>query len=59
MNDIISSPCINICTLKEGLCIGCGRNLQEIGEWASASDNRKQEILALLPARMDMVADDG
>ena len=39
------SPCINICTLESGVCIGCGRSRQEIAEWLRATDSRKQEIL--------------
>jgi len=39
------------------LCKGCGRNLDEIEEWASASDSRKREILSCLPDRIK-IADD-
>ncbi|WP_417593592.1 DUF1289 domain-containing protein [Parasphingorhabdus sp.] len=50
----MKSPCNDICTIDRptGLCIGCGRSLSEIGEWGSASSDRKREILAMLPARM-------
>ncbi|WP_226372744.1 DUF1289 domain-containing protein [Allosphingosinicella flava] len=43
----IPSPCTGICTLNpERICIGCGRTLSEIGEWISASDEQKREIVA-------------
>ena len=41
----ISSPCVNICTLIDGKCVGCGRSGEEIREWLTATDDRKQEIL--------------
>lgn len=41
----IESPCIDVCTLKDGYCIGCGRSYDEIGEWYYADNERKVEIL--------------
>ena len=41
----VESPCINICKLEDGYCIGCGRSYDEIGEWYYADNNRKLEIL--------------
>lgn len=54
----MKSPCTDICTIDRpsGLCLGCGRSLAEIGEWGSATDKRQQEILSLLPARMEALA---
>ena len=48
MAEAVSSPCINVCTLDPAgaLCLGCGRTLGEIGEWASASPERQREIVA-------------
>ena len=41
------SPCINICRLDERqVCAGCGRTIDEIVEWPTASDERKHEIVA-------------
>jgi len=48
----VISPCIKICTLQNGFCIGCGRTTQEIAEWTKASDKRKREILERLPDRL-------
>jgi len=50
----MKSPCNDICTIDRptGLCVGCGRTLPEIAEWASASEERRQAIFALLPARI-------
>ncbi|MEM8918147.1 MAG: DUF1289 domain-containing protein [Pseudomonadota bacterium] len=54
---IMESPCNNICTIDgpTGLCVGCGRNLSEIAEWASASEVRQREILAALPDRLQLL----
>ncbi len=48
----IVSPCIKICTLQNGFCIGCGRSSQEIAEWSKASNKRKEQILERLPDRL-------
>ena len=31
----IESPCVRVCAVdgQTGLCLGCGRSLQEIGGW--------------------------
>lgn len=42
---LTSSPCINICTLIDDHCIGCGRSKGEITEWRTATEERKLEIL--------------
>ena len=44
----VESPCINICIIEDGYCIGCGRTQDEIGEWFYADDDRKLEILERL-----------
>ncbi len=31
----IDSPCVSICRLKGGLCVGCGRTTEEITRWQS------------------------
>ena len=48
----VVSPCINICTLQDEFCIGCGRSTQEIAEWSNATIKRKREILERLPDRL-------
>ena len=46
----VESPCVSICRMKDGLCEGCGRTLNEIAEWSMASDDRRREILARIAA---------
>lgn len=41
-----ASPCIcNCCLNKQDVCLGCFRSLQEISEWAQATDQRKEIII--------------
>ncbi|MBQ0758002.1 MAG: DUF1289 domain-containing protein [Amphritea sp.] len=46
------SPCIRNCCLDENdICMGCHRSLEEILIWHKATDNKKNEILALCQRR--------
>ncbi len=49
----IESPCTKVCTLdaRSGLCLGCGRTIDEIARWAAMSPAERARILAELPAR--------
>ncbi len=53
-NPPMESPCVNICLMdpESGLCSGCGRSLDEIGQWLRLDDNERQRIMAELPDRM-------
>lgn len=45
MHEIVVSPCISVCTLKDGVCIGCHRTLEQIRKWYTLDDNGKKEVL--------------
>jgi predicted Fe-S protein YdhL (DUF1289 family) len=49
----VASPCTSVCTLDPatGLCLGCGRTLDEIAGWIDMSDVQKREVLAALAER--------
>ncbi len=47
----ILSPCILVCTMDKGLCLGCHRTLDEIAGWSAASDDEKRAILARVAER--------
>jgi uncharacterized protein len=49
-----SSPCIQLCQIDRvsGLCIGCGRTLNEIGNWSRFSEETRRETMKTLPDRM-------
>jgi uncharacterized protein len=50
----MTSPCIKICTLdlQSRICVGCGRTLEEIGNWLRYSDTERLKVTALLPERL-------
>lgn len=41
----IKSPCISVCRLKNGICIGCFRTSKEITDWYDATAERKIQIV--------------
>jgi predicted Fe-S protein YdhL (DUF1289 family) len=51
---MIESPCINICTLdaRSGLCLGCGRSIDEIAQWTAMSAAERARVMSELPARL-------
>jgi predicted Fe-S protein YdhL (DUF1289 family) len=50
----METPCVKICTLdaRSGLCLGCGRTIDEIADWGRMSDAERRRIMAELPARV-------
>jgi predicted Fe-S protein YdhL (DUF1289 family) len=50
----VESPCTKICTIDaaSGLCVGCGRSLDEIARWLSLSEAERRRIIDELPARL-------
>jgi predicted Fe-S protein YdhL (DUF1289 family) len=52
MNEVVESPCINVCRLDANdVCIGCFRNMEEIAQWARASDAEKRKIIEVSAQR--------
>jgi predicted Fe-S protein YdhL (DUF1289 family) len=56
----VQSPCINTCALdqKSGLCIGCGRTINEIGRWLSLNEEERSRVMAELPRRLAVLKTD-
>jgi prepilin-type N-terminal cleavage/methylation domain-containing protein len=50
--DAVASPCVRLCRVKDGMCVGCGRTLTEIGQWTSMCSRDKQEVVATAVARL-------
>lgn len=52
--DHVPSPCISVCRMDEqtGLCAGCLRTLDEIGQWSGAPDPVKREIWSRIEQRL-------
>jgi predicted Fe-S protein YdhL (DUF1289 family) len=51
---MIESPCVKICTLdaRSGLCLGCGRTVDEIAHWITMSAAERVRIIGELPGRL-------
>jgi predicted Fe-S protein YdhL (DUF1289 family) len=39
------SPCINVCKLDHGICIGCNRTIEEIANWTRYNNHQRQKII--------------
>jgi predicted Fe-S protein YdhL (DUF1289 family) len=50
----IASPCVRLCAIDHvtRLCEGCGRTLEEIGNWLRYDEAKRRQIMAALPARL-------
>jgi predicted Fe-S protein YdhL (DUF1289 family) len=51
---MIESPCVKICTLdaRSGLCLGCGRTVEEIACWTAMSAAKRARVMREAPARL-------
>lgn len=51
---MIETPCVKICTIdaRSGLCLGCGRTIDEIARWSAFSPAERARVMAELPARI-------
>jgi uncharacterized protein len=51
---MIESPCVKICTLdaRKGLCLGCGRTVDEIARWTAMSDFERRQVMDKLRGRL-------
>ena len=51
---MIESPCIKVCTLDArcGLCLGCGRSIDEIARWTTMSAAERARVMRELPLRL-------
>lgn len=50
----VPSPCVSVCQMDEatGLCQGCLRTLEEIGQWGNADDAFKRVIWTRIETRL-------
>lgn len=49
----MQTPCIKVCTLdaRSGLCLGCGRTIDEIARWSRMSEAERARIMEDLAQR--------
>ena len=45
------SPCVNICRIENGVCVGCRRTGQEIFMWTRLTDDERVAIMSKLTER--------
>jgi uncharacterized protein len=57
----IDSPCNKVCVVHPtlGLCMGCGRLLDEIARWSDFAPAERARIMAQLPPRLAALAHAG
>ena len=55
----VSTPCVKLCQIDaaSGLCLGCGRTLDEIGRWGALDEAARRALMAALPARLAAIAE--
>ena len=41
----VQSPCIKLCKLKNGVCIGCGRTVKQITHWLKYTPEEREKII--------------
>jgi predicted Fe-S protein YdhL (DUF1289 family) len=48
---MIETPCVKVCTLdaRTGLCLGCGRTVDEIARWTAMSPSERAQVMRELP----------
>ena len=51
---MIESPCVKVCTLdaRSGLCLGCGRTIDEIARWTAMGAAERARVMGMLPGRL-------
>ncbi len=48
-----STPCVGVCRLDEhGVCVGCGRTIEQIAVWGTLDQAERQRVMAELQASM-------
>jgi len=42
---MVDSPCVNVCAVADGMCVSCGRTLNEIASWQSMSEADRAAVV--------------
>lgn len=43
----MKTPCIKVCKVSEGKCLGCGRTLEQIRLWSKYTDEERERIMKM------------
>tara|TARA_B100000029_G_C16964532_1_gene737573 strand:- start:149 stop:331 length:183 start_codon:yes stop_codon:yes gene_type:complete len=41
---LIESPCIGVCILFDGSCLGCHRTIEQVSDWLYYTDEERSRI---------------
>jgi len=50
---MVLSPCINVCTLEDGVCTACNRTIEDITRWGAMTDAERKRRMAELDDHVD------
>jgi len=50
----VESPCVKICFIEDGFCIGCLRSMIEIRQWPIMSQEAQEHLLKQLERRSNV-----
>ena len=53
---MVSSPCINVCVLDDGVCTACNRTTEDISRWGAMSEAERKTRMAELGEPADATA---
>jgi len=48
---VMDTPCVQVCVMQEGYCIGCNRTIKEIETWQDLTDQERSSIMKELETR--------
>lgn len=40
---MVSTPCVDVCEVEDGVCVACNRTLADIAAWASMTERERRE----------------
>lgn len=52
MGKEVKNPCISLCKLDNGQCVGCGRTKDEIRKWKRMKRAEKKAVVEMATARL-------
>jgi len=50
----VPSPCVLVCRIEDGECVGCHRTVDEIRDWIIMSEYEQKKLLHELKWRKDV-----
>ena len=51
----IKTPCIQVCKIVNGYCVGCRRTGKEITRWLKYTHEEREDIMQQLQERMYLI----